>query len=109
MQCVLVPCHFGVFTFSPSSTRRRMASGRDGVSSCLPPQSSTVPRNSFDSLIAVTGSWPVAGRDPVTAIRLSKELRGTVDDWGGKQDDTPSRPEAIRRLVELGLKVKTPK
>jgi hypothetical protein len=29
MQCVLVPCHFGVFTFSPSSTRRRMASERE--------------------------------------------------------------------------------
>ena len=29
MQCVLVPCHFGAFTFSPSSTRRRMASGRE--------------------------------------------------------------------------------
>jgi hypothetical protein len=49
---------------------------------------------------------PATGQDPVTAIRLSKELRGTVDDWAGKQDDTPSRSEAIRRLVELGLKAK---
>jgi hypothetical protein len=29
MQCVLVPGHFGVFAFSPSSTRRRMASERE--------------------------------------------------------------------------------
>jgi hypothetical protein len=29
-----------------------------------------------------------------------------VDSWAGVQDDTPSRSEAIRRLVELGLKVK---
>jgi hypothetical protein len=49
---------------------------------------------------------PATGRDPVTAIRLSKELRETVDKWAGKQDDQPGRSEAIRRLVELGLKAK---
>jgi hypothetical protein len=27
-----------------------------------------------------------------------------VDDWRRKQPDLPSRPEAIRRLVETGLK-----
>jgi metal-responsive CopG/Arc/MetJ family transcriptional regulator len=42
----------------------------------------------------------------VTAIRLSKELRATVDKWAGQQDDAPGRSEAIRRLVELGLKAK---
>jgi hypothetical protein len=31
-----------------------------------------------------------------------------VDAWAGTQDDQPGRTEAIRRLVELGLKVKTP-
>jgi Arc/MetJ-type ribon-helix-helix transcriptional regulator len=51
---------------------------------------------------------PATGRDPVTAIRLSKELRETVDKWADSQDDQPSRSEAIRRLVELGLKVKAP-
>jgi hypothetical protein len=29
-----------------------------------------------------------------------------LDDWRRKQEDLPGRPEAIRRLVELGLKVK---
>ncbi len=29
-----------------------------------------------------------------------------VDDWRRKQADLPGRPEAIRRLVELGLKAK---
>ena len=48
---------------------------------------------------------PATGRDPVTAIRLSKELRETVDKWADKQDDQPGRSEAIRRLVELGLTV----
>jgi hypothetical protein len=49
---------------------------------------------------------PATGRDPVTAIRLSKELRETVDAWAAQQDDEPGRSEAIRRLVELGLKAK---
>jgi hypothetical protein len=52
------------------------------------------------------GGRPKTGRDPVTAIRLSKEFRATVDKWAAKQDDKPPRSEAIRRLVELGLKVK---
>jgi hypothetical protein len=50
---------------------------------------------------------PATGRDPVTAIRLSKELRAIVDKWAAKQEDTPGRSEAIRRLVELGLTVNT--
>ncbi|RXG96359.1 hypothetical protein EAS62_12265 [Bradyrhizobium zhanjiangense] len=49
---------------------------------------------------------PATGRDPVTAIRLSPDLRATVDAWAAKQADTPGRSEAIRRLVELGLKAK---
>jgi hypothetical protein len=46
------------------------------------------------------------GQDPVTAIRLSKEMRAAVDAWAAVQDDEPGRSEAIRRLVELGLKAK---
>jgi hypothetical protein len=49
---------------------------------------------------------PATGQDPVTAIRLSAELRASVDAWGAKQDDEPGRSEAIRRLVEIGLKVR---
>ena len=30
----------------------------------------------------------------------------SLDQWAAKQDDEPSRSEAIRRLVELGLNVK---
>ena len=46
---------------------------------------------------------PATGQDPVTAIRLSAELRGSIDVWATTQDDLPGRSEAIRRLVELGL------
>jgi hypothetical protein len=52
------------------------------------------------------GGRPATGRDPVTAIRLSKEFRAAVDTWAAQQDDKPPRSEAIRRLVELGLKAK---
>lgn len=49
---------------------------------------------------------PATGNDPVSAIRLSQEIRGAVDRWASRQKDVPSRSEAIRRLVELGLKGK---
>jgi hypothetical protein len=39
-------------------------------------------------------------RDPVTAIRLSLELRAAIDAWAAMQDDQPPRSEAIRRMVE---------
>jgi hypothetical protein len=39
-------------------------------------------------------------------VRMTVEALGTIDDWRRKQDDLPGRPEAIRRLVELGLKAK---
>jgi Arc/MetJ-type ribon-helix-helix transcriptional regulator len=45
------------------------------------------------------------GVDPVSAVRLPAELTEQVDAWGEKRD--LNRSEAIRRLVELGLAVKT--
>jgi len=41
--------------------------------------------------------------DAVATIRLSSELRESVDAWAAKQTDKPARPEAILRHVELGL------
>jgi Arc/MetJ-type ribon-helix-helix transcriptional regulator len=49
---------------------------------------------------------PATGKDPVSAIRLSEELRAAIDKWALKQKDKPSRSEAIRRLVEMALKRK---
>jgi hypothetical protein len=45
---------------------------------------------------------------PVTAVRLSPALGAELDKWASSQADAPTRSEAIRRLVELGLTVKTP-
>ena len=53
-----------------------------------------------------TTSWPAAtGQDPVSAVRLPAELTRQIDIWAEKHA-ADSRSEAIRRLVEIGLKVK---
>jgi hypothetical protein len=44
--------------------------------------------------------------DPVL-VRVQPDMAKHLDDWRRKQDDLPGRPEAIRRLVELGLKAKS--
>jgi hypothetical protein len=43
---------------------------------------------------------------PQIGVRVDDEFLKSIDAWRRKQDDAPSRPEAIRRLVELGLKAK---
>ncbi|WP_419762273.1 ribbon-helix-helix protein, CopG family [Brevundimonas vesicularis] len=37
-------------------------------------------------------------------LRLSDELVKAIDEWRRTQEDIPTRSEAIRRLVEKGLK-----
>jgi hypothetical protein len=50
------------------------------------------------------------GRPPTGAesvhLRVLPDQSAAIDAWIEKQKDPPSRPEAIRRLVELGLKAK---
>ena len=46
---------------------------------------------------------PATGADPSRTFRLSDEFIASLDAWAEKQDDRPTRSEAIRRLVELGL------
>jgi hypothetical protein len=58
---------------------------------------------SSKSVVRKKRGRPATGQDPVTAIRLSSELRKNVDAWAAIQIDDPGRSEAIRRLVELGL------
>jgi hypothetical protein len=45
---------------------------------------------------------------PVSAVRLPPDLGDAVDQWAKSQADAPTRSEAIRRLVELGLSVDKP-
>ena len=38
-------------------------------------------------------------------VRIQPDQLGIIDDWAASQEDRPSRPEAIRRLVAWGLTV----
>jgi hypothetical protein len=49
---------------------------------------------------------PATGKDPVRTMRLSDNFIANVDAWAAAQKDEPGRSEAIRRLVEIGLKVR---
>jgi hypothetical protein len=42
----------------------------------------------------------------LVGVRVQPEMAKELDDWRRKQADLPNRPEAIRRLVDLGLKAK---
>ena len=43
------------------------------------------------------------GHNHSQLIRMNDKLTAEIDDWREQQDDVTSRPEAIRRLVEIGL------
>ena len=51
--------------------------------------------------------------DELKDLRIPVMMAATevaaIHAWRRKQDDLPSRSEAIRRLVELGLKARAPK
>jgi len=49
---------------------------------------------------------PPTGVGTLVGQRWRDDQLEQIDRWAGKQDDTPGRSEAIRRLVELGLKAK---
>ncbi|WP_083967123.1 ribbon-helix-helix protein, CopG family [Methylosinus sp. LW3] len=46
---------------------------------------------------------PATGKDPMLNFRAPPALVERVDKWAAKQDDAPSRSEAIRRLLEKAL------
>jgi hypothetical protein len=39
-------------------------------------------------------------------MRVTASFLKAIDEWRRRQDDLPTRAEAIRRLVALGIKVK---
>jgi hypothetical protein len=43
---------------------------------------------------------------PQIGVRVDPAFLKLIDEWRRKQEDVPTRPEAVRRLVELGLKAK---
>lgn len=46
---------------------------------------------------------PATGKDPSRTFRLSDGFMANLDEWAAQQPDKPSRSEALRRLVEIGL------
>ena len=46
---------------------------------------------------------PRTGKDPMLAFRAPPAFTAEVEAWAKRQPDSPSRSEALRRLVELGL------
>jgi hypothetical protein len=55
------------------------------------------------------GRPPGRIQDRAFQMRVSDSFLRAIDKWRAKQEDKPSRAEAIRRLVELALKGKHPK
>jgi hypothetical protein len=46
------------------------------------------------------------GKGTLIGVRLLSDPLAKLDDWIAQQEQPLSRPEAIRRLVEIGLKAK---
>jgi hypothetical protein len=51
---------------------------------------------------------PRTGTTPLMGFRADPVIRASIIRWAENQPDTPTLSEAIRRLVELGLSIKTP-
>jgi len=49
---------------------------------------------------------PATGKDPLFAFRMPEDMAERVDDWGERQSPPLSRSEAIRALIEKGLKAR---
>ena len=49
---------------------------------------------------------PATGRDPAVTIRLPEKVLDDVETWASKQEGDLNRSQAIRALVEIGLKAK---
>jgi hypothetical protein len=49
---------------------------------------------------------PPTGKTPMMGFRATPLLRASIVQWAVRQPDAPKLSEAVRRLVELGLKAK---
>jgi hypothetical protein len=47
---------------------------------------------------------PATGQDPHVSLRLPVETIAAADAWAAQQPDKPTRSEALRRLIDLGMK-----
>jgi hypothetical protein len=49
---------------------------------------------------------PATGADPLMGFRAAPNVRAAIVKWAENQPDKPTLSEAIRRLVEIGLRGK---
>jgi hypothetical protein len=49
---------------------------------------------------------PRTGITPMTGVRLTASVLQEIERWAAEQEDKPTKAEAIRRLIEIGLKSK---
>lgn len=49
---------------------------------------------------------PATGKDPLIGARFPETLIEAIDAWAAASEQPLTRSEAIRRLVELGLKTR---
>ena len=54
-----------------------------------------------------TRGRPATGKAPLVGVRMPEDFQAEIKAWAKKQQDRPALAPAIRRLVELGLTVKT--
>jgi hypothetical protein len=47
------------------------------------------------------------GREPAVTVRLPEALLANIERWAISQADQPPRSQAIRRLIEIALPLKT--
>jgi len=47
---------------------------------------------------------PATGHDPLLSFRLSADMIAAIDAWAASQPDRPTRSEALRRFIEVGMK-----
>jgi hypothetical protein len=52
------------------------------------------------------GRPTTTGKGKLIGLRCHKPFLAAVDEWREEQDEKPSRPAAIVRLAEVGLKAR---
>lgn len=55
-----------------------------------------------------TRGRPSTNQTPVVDFGVTDQLRTAIAQWADQQPDRPALPEAVRRLVELGLNAGPP-
>lgn len=56
-----------------------------------------------EKMLAKKLGRPATGRGQTVGVRLHPDQLGKLDAWREAQDDKPTRPEAVRRLLAKAI------